>query len=46
MKKPHVYFRAHLAALLMLAAVPAKAADVKELFATDLADPGQGGSHD
>ena len=38
MKKPHLYFRAYLAALLMLAAVPAEAADVKELFATDLAD--------
>jgi quercetin dioxygenase-like cupin family protein len=38
MKKPHVYFRAYLAALLMLAAVPGEAADVKELFATDLAD--------
>jgi hypothetical protein len=36
-----------LAALLMLAAVPAEAADVKELFAIDLADySGQGGSHD
>ena len=33
-----------LAALLMLAAVPAKAADVKELFAIDLADyPGKEG---
>jgi len=42
MKKPHVYFRAYLAALLMLAAVPATAADVKELFAIDLADsPGK-----
>ena len=42
MKKPHVYFRAYLAALLMLAAVPAEAADVKELFAIDLADsPGK-----
>src|SRR5512146_1251165 len=38
MKTPHLYFRAYLAALLMLAAVPAEAADVKELFATDLAD--------
>src|SRR5690242_6256297 len=36
--KPHLYFGAYLAALLMLAAVPAQAADVKELFATDLAD--------
>ena len=44
MRKPHVYFRAYLAALLMLAAVPAEAADVKELFATDLADyPGKEG---
>src|SRR5262249_25255662 len=44
MKKPHVYFRASLAALLMLAAVPAGAADVKELFATDLPDyPGKEG---
>ncbi len=38
MKKPHLYFRVFLAALLMLAAVPAGAADVKELFAVDLAD--------
>lgn len=38
MNKPHVYLRALLAALLMLAAVPAEAADVKELFAIDLAD--------
>jgi len=36
--KPHLYFGAYLAGLLMLAAVPAQAADVKELFATDLAD--------
>src|SRR5947207_641118 len=44
MKKPHVYFRAYLAALLMLAAVPAEAADVKQLFAIDLADyPGKEG---
>ena len=42
MKKPHLYFRAYLVALLMLAAVPAEAADVKELFAIDLADyPGK-----
>src|ERR1700750_1876108 len=42
MKKPHLYFRACFAALLMLAAVPATAADVKELFAIDLADsPGK-----
>jgi quercetin dioxygenase-like cupin family protein len=39
-----LYFRAYLAAFLMLAAVPAEAADVKELFATDLADyPGKEG---
>src|SRR5881275_898358 len=38
MKKPHLYFRACLAAFLMLAAVPGEAADVKELFAIDLAD--------
>jgi hypothetical protein len=44
MKKPHLYFCAYLAALLMLAAVPAQAADVKELFAIDLADyPGKEG---
>src|SRR5215470_12377086 len=44
MKKPQVYFHASLAALLMLAAVPANAADVKELFATDLPDyPGKEG---
>jgi quercetin dioxygenase-like cupin family protein len=37
-----LYFRVYLAALLMLTAVPAKAADVKELFAIDLADyPGK-----
>ena len=38
MRKPHLYFRGCLAALLMLAAVPTKAADPKELFAIDLAD--------
>ena len=38
MKKSHWCFRAYVAALLMLAAVPAEAADVKELFAIDLAD--------
>jgi quercetin dioxygenase-like cupin family protein len=44
MKKLHLYFHAYLAALLMLAAVPAEAADVKELFAADLADyPGKEG---
>src|SRR5262249_28963219 len=42
MKKPHLYFHASLAALLLLAAVAADAADVKELFAIDLADyPGK-----
>jgi quercetin dioxygenase-like cupin family protein len=42
MKTPRWYFRAYLTALLMLAAVPAHAADVKPLFATDLADyPGK-----
>ena len=35
-RRPH--FRAYLAALLMLATSPAEAADVKELFAIDLAD--------
>src|SRR5262249_26586249 len=40
----HVCFWASLAALLMLAAVPADAADVKDLFAIDLADaPGKEG---
>ena len=44
MKKTHLYLHAYLAALLMLTAVPAKAADVKELFAIDLADyPGKEG---
>src|ERR1700741_4612876 len=44
MRKPHFYFRAYLAALLMLATVTAKAADVKELFAIDLPDyPGKEG---
>src|ERR1700747_41416 len=44
MKRAHFYFHAYVAALLMLAAVPAKAADVKELFAVDLADyPGKEG---
>ena len=38
MRKPYLYFRAYLAALLMLAAVPGEAADVKELFAIDLPD--------
>ena len=38
MKKPQLYFYAYLAVLLMIAAVPVKAADVKELFAIDLAD--------
>jgi quercetin dioxygenase-like cupin family protein len=44
MKTPNLYFHAYLAALLMLSAFPAKAADVKELFAIDLADyPGKEG---
>ena len=44
MKKPHLCFCAYLAALLMLAAVPTEAADVKELFAVDLAEyPGKEG---
>ena len=44
MKTPHLYFHACLAASLMLTAVPATAADVKELFAIDLADyPGKEG---
>ena len=44
MKAPNLYFCTYLSALLMLAAVPAKAADVKELFAIDLADyPGKEG---
>ena len=44
MKNPHLYFHTYVAALLMLAAVPAEAADVKELFAIDLADcPGKEG---
>ena len=44
MKTPNLYFRVYLAALLILTAVPAKAADVKELFAIDLADyPGKEG---
>ncbi len=38
MKNARMYVRASLAALLILAAVPAQAADVKELFAIDLAD--------
>src|SRR5215831_18824996 len=44
MTKLHSYFRACLAALLVLGAVPAGAADVKDLFAIDLADyPGKEG---
>jgi quercetin dioxygenase-like cupin family protein len=44
MTKPHLCFRACRAALLMLAAVPGEAADVKDLFAIDLADyPGKEG---
>ena len=41
---PRLHFRPYLAALLMLAAVPAGAADVKDLFAIDLPDaPGKEG---
>ena len=44
MKKTHLCFRAYLTACLVLAAVPTKAADVKELFAIDLPDyPGKEG---
>jgi quercetin dioxygenase-like cupin family protein len=44
MSKPQLYVRACMAALLMLAAVSGEAADVKELFAIDLADyPGKEG---
>ena len=44
MRKLKTYLRAYLAAFLMLAAVPAEAADVKDLFAIDLADyPGKEG---
>jgi quercetin dioxygenase-like cupin family protein len=44
MTKLHPYLGAYLAAFLALAAVPAVAADVKELFAIDLADyPGKEG---
>jgi quercetin dioxygenase-like cupin family protein len=38
MTKPQLYLGLCMAALLMLAAVPGQAADVKELFAVDLAD--------
>ena len=42
MKKLHLYLSTCLAALVVLATVPAGAADVKELFAIDLADyPGK-----
>ena len=42
MKTPRLHFRAYLVALLLLAAVPVEAADVKDLFAVDLADyPGK-----
>ena len=42
MKTPRLHFRAYLVALLILPAVPAEAADVKGLFAIDLADyPGK-----
>jgi quercetin dioxygenase-like cupin family protein len=44
MKTPNLYFHVYLTALLMLTAVPSEAADVKELFAIDLADyPGKEG---
>ena len=44
MKQLHVCFHASLAALLLLAAIPAAAADVKDLFAIDLPDaPGKEG---
>jgi len=44
MRTPRPYFLAGIAALVMSAAVPAGAADVKELFATGLADyPGKEG---
>ena len=44
MNAPRWHFGARLLALLMFAAVPADAADVKELFAIDLADyPGKEG---
>ncbi len=44
MKKPRLYLRALVVALLMLATVPVEAADVKDLFAIDLADyPGKEG---
>ena len=44
MTKRHLTFSAYLAAFLMLASVPAGAADVKDLFAIDLADsPGKEG---
>src|SRR5882672_4127665 len=38
MKTLNLYFHVYLASLLMLAAIPAEAVDVKELFAIDLAD--------
>ena len=38
MMKPQWYLSACMVALLMIAAVPGQAADVKELFAIDLAD--------
>src|SRR6185503_5467576 len=41
---PRAYFRACLMAVMVLAAVPAEAADVKQLFTVDLADqPGKEG---
>src|SRR4026208_1611097 len=42
MKAPRSYFRAYLVALRLLPAVRVEAADVKDLFAVDLADyPGK-----
>ena len=44
LKTPHLNYRGRLAGLLMRAAVPTEAADVKELFAIDLPDyPGKEG---
>jgi quercetin dioxygenase-like cupin family protein len=44
MRAAQIYFHVYLVALLMLTAVPTEAADVKELFAIDLADfPGKEG---
>src|SRR5712672_2375982 len=44
LKTPNLYLHVYLAAFLRLGAVPGEAADVKELFAIDLADyPGKEG---